>query len=109
MSQASQYTGLEMTLVQGDIMEIHFVIKDIDGKIQDLAGFSSIKFKYKKYGDGSTSELNGWLVDPANGKIGFDFALTGWEATDYDCEIELKSGTEEITCPDIVLHIVSEL
>jgi len=109
MSEASQYTGLEITLVRGDVMEIHFIVKDIDGIVQNLIGFTSIKFRYKKYSDTVTSEITGWLVDQSNGKIGFDFDLTSWDADDYDCEIELRSASEEITCPDIVLHVVPEL
>jgi len=106
----SQYTGTELTLVRGDKVIIDFIVKDIDGVIQDVTDFTPT-FKYKKYGDtGSALYFNGTVVTPGtNGRIRFTFDLSTWTAGDYDCEIQLLSISEEITCPDIIVHVQEEL
>lgn len=106
----SSYTGLELTFVKGDRATVDFIVKDIDGIVQDVSDFTTIEFKYKKYGDLTTNKFLGSVVSPGtNGKIRFTMNFD-MEVGDYDCEISLTApGEEIITCPDIVMHIIPEL
>lgn len=109
----SQYTGTEITLVKGDEVTIDFIVKDIDGQIQDVTD-SRPKFRYKRYDDSIVTTVDGsWVTPGTNGRIRFRFNESNITAIagDYDCEIELEfpSTGEEITCPDIILHVLPEL
>lgn len=109
----SEVYGTEVTLVSGDKVTIDFIIKDINGSIQDLTNFSPL-FKYRKYDDTTVGTIAGTVVIPGtDGRVRFSFDLSGtsFNVGDYDCEVQLTSIdlTQIITCPDLVLHILEEL
>lgn len=97
-------TGQNIELHQGDTRQVIFTVKDTDGNVFDLTGFTSITWVVykqtskvavltKTYGSGIT------VPTPANGQIVVDLLPSDTESLAsaiYNHECEISSGPNDV-------------
>ena len=102
----------EIKIVRNDKnFALEFVIYDLDGNPVDLTGISSLKLKYKEYGDSTVQEINGTVIDAKSGKCRFNVkdefvGITG----EFKAELEMIwADGKVLTAPGITIKVIPDL